>query len=84
MAGYRLDVGGVARPACWRHVALSGQVTRRALATSVVVGTVLTVINQGDLLVGMTLTPALALKIPLTYSVPYCVATWGALGGARR
>ena len=68
---------------CWRHVARSRPVVRRALATAAVVGTALTAINQGDQLLAGNLAGALAWKIPLTYCVPYCVATWGALGGAR-
>jgi hypothetical protein len=47
------------------------------------VGTVLTMINQGDALVGLRFPAALWWKVPLTYCVPYCVATWGALAGAR-
>ena len=58
-------------------------VVRRALLTSLVVGTVLTTINQGDALLGGALSGALGWKIPLTYAAPYLVTTWGALGAAR-
>jgi hypothetical protein len=54
-------------------------VVRRALLTSLVVGTALTAINQGDAIVAATLTPVLLWKIPLTYSVPYAVSTYSAL-----
>ncbi|PKB83075.1 MAG: hypothetical protein BZY88_03140 [SAR202 cluster bacterium Io17-Chloro-G9] len=52
---------------------------RRSIAAAVVVGTVLTLLNQGDTLVAGNLTNALFWKIPLTYCVPFIVATYGAL-----
>ena len=45
--------------------------------TSVVVGTILVAINQGDLLLHGAWATALWWKMPLTYAVPFCVATWG-------
>lgn len=56
---------------------------RRSLIASVVVGTVLTALNQGDAIVSGQLTAALAWKIPLTYCVPFLVATYGALSNSR-
>ncbi|MEX2229974.1 MAG: nitrate/nitrite transporter NrtS [Dehalococcoidia bacterium] len=52
---------------------------RRAVKTALVVGTVLTLLNQGDVLLGGNFPAALFWKIPLTYAVPYAVTTWGAL-----
>jgi hypothetical protein len=43
-----------------------------------VVGTILTVINQGDAILTATLTPVLLWKIPLTYVVPFAVSTYSA------
>ena len=51
---------------------------------SAVVGTLLIAINQGDVIVGGDPSSALVWKIPLTYAVPYCVATFGAIMNARR
>jgi hypothetical protein len=51
----------------------------RSLRVALVVGTVLTIINQGDSLLLRPWTEALLWKIPLTFMVPFCVATWGAL-----
>jgi hypothetical protein len=56
---------------------------RRSLLTSIVVGTILTAINQGTTLLDGNLQVALAWKVPLTYAVPFCVATWGALVNSR-
>lgn len=40
-------------------------------------------INQGNLLLAGDVPTTLLWKIPLTYAVPFCVATWGALGNSR-
>ena len=57
---------------------------KRSLLTALVVGTVLVAINQGGLLVSGAWPASLLWQIPLTYVVPFCVASWGALGNARR
>lgn len=54
---------------------------RKALLTALVVGTILVTINHGDnIAAGIWPHP---LKILLTYCVPYCVTTWGAITGKR-
>ena len=55
---------------------------RRSILTSAVVGTILVAINQGTVIVAGEATTELAWKIPLTYCVPFLVASWGALGNA--
>lgn len=55
----------------------------RSIAICVVVGTTLTGINQGNLIVGGNYSLALAWKIPLTYAVPYVVSATGALLSMR-
>lgn len=62
------------------RAALTRTVLARSLRASLVVGTVLTALNQGDLLLVGTFPAALWWKIPLTYLVPFLVATYGALG----
>ena len=57
---------------------------RRSAYTSLVVGTVLVLINQGGILVSGAWPPSLLWQIPLTYTVPFCVATWGAISNSRR
>jgi hypothetical protein len=57
---------------------------RRSLLTALVVGTVLTAINQGTVLLDGRFPASLDWKIPLTYAVPFCVASWGALINSRR
>jgi hypothetical protein len=55
----------------------------RSLLTALVVGTIVTTINQGNHIVQGDIASDLAWKIPLTYCVPFCVATWGALINSR-
>jgi hypothetical protein len=57
--------------------AVSDGVPRRSLVVALVVGTILTLINQGDaLLAGGAVD---WVKIALTYCVPYAVCTYGAV-----
>ena len=56
---------------------------RRSLLTAIVVGTVLVAINQGTVLAAGDFPASLWWKIPLTYAVPFCVASWGGLINAR-
>jgi hypothetical protein len=56
---------------------------RRSLIASVLVGTALAALNQGDTILTGELSGALAWKIPLTYCVPFIVATYGALSNSR-
>lgn len=60
-----------------------GPMLRRSAMTALVVGTVLVAINQGGLLWEGSLPASLLWQIPLTYAVPFCVATWGALSNSR-
>ena len=54
---------------------------RKAIYTALVVGTILTAINHGDVILGGGM-PSVW-KVLLTYCVPYCVTTWGAVTGKR-
>jgi len=56
---------------------------RRSALTALVVGTVLLAINQGTVLLAGQLPASLIWQIPLTYLVPFCVASWGALSNSR-
>lgn len=62
------------------RAAIARPILARSLRASVVVGTVLTALNQGDLLLQGTFPAALWWKVPLTYLVPFLVATYGAVG----
>jgi hypothetical protein len=77
---FPVDQGSVLK--CLRCALRHGPMQRRSLRTCLVMGTVLTAINQGTLIVVGSFPPALLWKIPLTYCVPFCVATWGALSNS--
>jgi hypothetical protein len=75
------DKAGSAEPSLL-FLALNDGVPKAALIAALIVGTVLNLINQGDVLWGEA-----ALDVPkllLTYCVPYCVATYGAVTAKRR
>jgi len=57
---------------------------RRSFFTALVVGTILTLLNQGTIILAGSWQSSLYWKIPLTYCVPFLVATWGALTNSRR
>jgi len=61
-----------------------GPLVRRSLVVALFVGTILTAINQGNIILRGDWPDSLYWKIPLTYMVPYCVATTGAILNARR
>ena len=54
---------------------------RKALITACLVGTILTTINHGDLILQGDFPPLI--KVVLTYCVPFCVTTWGAVLGKK-
>ncbi len=57
------------------------EVVARAVKVALVVGTALTLINQGDrMIAGMA--PSW-IKMGLTYLIPYCVSTHGAVTAMR-
>ena len=58
---------------------LEGGTPKRAFFPALVVGTILTAINHGDVFLDGSMPPIW--KIVLTYCVPYCVTTWGAVTG---
>ncbi len=62
-------------------LAVSNGTPRKAFLTACVVGTVLMLINHGDVILRGEL-PSL-IKISLTYCVPFCVTTWGSVLGKR-
>ena len=65
------------KPALIWHHATTGGVPGRSLVIAVVVGTILNLINQGETLLGSGTVNWL--KLALTYAVPYCVSTYGAV-----
>ena len=54
---------------------------KKAFLTALVLGSMLTAINHNDAII-MGIWPPIV-KLVLTYCVPYCVTTWGAITGKR-
>ena len=67
----------------WFQIALQTGVYKRALKTSVFVGTLLVIINQGGDILDYGFLPETCLKIFLTYLIPYCVSTYASIGVIR-
>ena len=80
---YEVRAGEGKAARCLRCALMYGPMLARSLVIAIIVGTVLTAINQGNIILGGEFPAALAWKIPLTYSVPFCVATMGAILNAR-
>jgi len=60
----------------WFSTAIRRDIVRRGLKVGLIVGTILTAINHGDLILSGQLTANSTWKILLTYIVPYCVSTY--------
>lgn len=56
---------------------------RRTVAIALVVGTILSAINELDVLVNGEATLATAIKVPLNYLVPFVVSNLGVIMGSR-
>jgi hypothetical protein len=79
---YRFQ-GNLDDPLCIVCAILYRPVLRRAIYVALVVGTILTIINQGDVLLAGEITRLVMAKIVLTYLVPYSVSTFSALSANR-
>lgn len=85
-----MTVASPIEPATWRtwrevpRLCFSAPSLRSTLAVALVVGTVLFAINQLDAVVAGRATGRVWLKAGLTYVVPFLVANYGLLAGARR
>jgi hypothetical protein len=78
---FRTGAGSVRK--CGRCALRHPPLLKRSLGIAGIVGTVLLAINQGDVLLSARWPAALFWKVPLTYLVPFLVATWGALLNSR-
>ncbi len=59
-------------------IAMQPGILKRSAIVAVIVGTILNLINQGDaMMAGAQIN---VFKCLLTYMVPFCVATYGAVG----
>ena len=68
----------------WLSIATRRECIVRGLKVGVLVGTILTAINHGDVILSGQLAPSAAWKIPLTYLVPFCVSTYAGVDAILR
>ena len=70
---------------CTKCSLISPELMRRSATVALIVGSALVALNQGDkLAAGSFQWESSWYKIPLTYLVPFCVATYGALSNGYR
>ena len=67
----------------WFRLALRKDILARGLKIGVVVGTLLTAINYGDVLIAGEVLPLMYVKILMTFCVPFCVSTYASVAAAR-
>ncbi len=67
----------------WLRLAKRWSVVKRGLGYSVVVGSILVLINQGDDILSGELTHSHIVKIGLTFIVPFAVSTLSSVGAMR-
>lgn len=78
-------------PRCsWSHagqalgLVLGGRTARKALPIAMVVGVVLSAVNQGDVILAGDSTTGTWIRVAINFVVPYVVASVGYLSGRRR
>ncbi len=60
-------------------LAVSPEVLPRAIKVSLLVGTILALINHGEKILTLSVSSQDLFKVFLTYLVPYAVSTWSAV-----
>jgi len=63
----------------WFAVAIERKIFKRSLIIAIIVGTILTLINHGDVIISGNLEATHVVKILLTYLVPYAVSTYSSV-----
>lgn len=67
----------------WLSIAFDARILKRSLMVSLFVGTILMVINHGDVIIHGNLTATHIFKIVLTYVVPFLVSTYSSVESKR-
>jgi len=75
MLGAFLNSGSTTRP---KDLRPDRAAVRRSLIIAAIVGSLITIVNQGDLILSGHLSPYTWLKIGFTPCVPFCVSLYGA------
>jgi hypothetical protein len=80
---YEVRTAGGTAIRCLRCALLYPPMVLRSVIIALIVGTFLTAINQGSYFLQGDLPLSLAWKVPITFLVPFCVATAGAILNSR-
>jgi len=67
----------------WLSIAFEASVFKRSVMVSAFVGTILMIINHGDIIIAGNLTSTHIFKIALTYVVPFLVSTYSSVESKR-
>lgn len=67
----------------WLRLSFSGPVWRRAIKVAVLVGPILVVVNQGDVILQGGMNVVCIVKIGLTFMVPYLVSTFSSVAALQ-
>ncbi len=67
----------------WLSIAFEANILKRSLIVTVFVGTILMIINHGDVIIEGNLTATHSFKIILTYLVPFLVSTYSSVESKR-
>ena len=73
-----MEMRGGTTPGPWRYIFSAG-VAKRSLAIAVVVGCLLSITNQADVLMQEGLTPRIGVKILMNFFIPFAVSSVSAL-----
>jgi len=68
----------------WLAIAFAPAVRGRAFKVALLVGSILAVINHGEVMLAGQATLGVWVKIVLTFLVPYCVATFASVQAIRQ
>jgi len=68
----------------WLSIAMRRECVVRGLKVGFIVGTILTAINHGDVILNGQIESSAYWKIPLTYLVPFCVSTYAGVDAILR
>lgn len=71
------------RPAQALGLVLRGRTVRTAAPVAAVVGTILSAVNQGDVLLGGAAGTGTWVRVAVNFLVPFCVASIGFLSACR-
>ncbi len=84
MAGEPVTRPSWTTPAEAARLCFARRTLRKTLKIAAIVGTLLSLINQGSVIFGGDATVATSIRVGMNYLVPFCVSSIGFLSATRR